>query len=366
MQLREEPLWLADIRRTALEKFSSMAMPLEREEEWRYTNLAKHGITNPVLEGESEVIMEGGGDGIIFEDLLSAVLHHGGLLKKYLGRAVPADDNFSAFHYANMANGIFVYVPSHGKARLSSKISGSSHTVIVVGDNGKLEYSEEYNGGGFATDVVEIFAGENSRIDFLSLQNCDERAKRFSFKNSLLDKNSRLNWYLAARGGAFHRMKINNDLQGEGAHSEMICASRSSKKQHIDFMINSNHRAPNTYCDITAKSTLDDESSGVFRGVIRIDKNAHGTDSYLGDHALLLSDRAVANNIPSLLIDANDVKAKHGATIGQVDEEQLFYMMSRGLSAEEAEQMIIDGFFEPLAAKISNTDMQLKFRQAMS
>ena len=145
-----------------------------------------------------------------------------------------------------------------------------------------------------------------------------------------------------------------------------MCAFRGHERQHVDFTINAHHNVPHTYNNVLAKGTVTDKATSVFRGLIKIEKAAQQTDSYLADHTLLLSNDALANSIPSLQIEANDVKASHGATVGQIDEEQLFYLASRGLDRSEAEQLIVSGFFEPLTAKIQDKEFQEKFRQAVT
>ena len=350
-------------RKEALEKFDQLPIPQEREEEWRYTNLKKFNIN--FKPEDSEIALDGDENEIIFTDLMNAAMTHPDILKKYFGAAVRITDKFSAFHYANIANGILVVIPDGKKASLSSKIVGGGHTVIVVGKNSRLNYQEEYGGIGLVTDAVEIFADEDSVINFASLQNCNNNAIAFSFKEFILQRGSKINTIFGSFGSAFHRLKSNTSLEGEGASSGTLCAYKSKGSQHIDFTVNAHHKVPHTYNNVLAKGTLADRSTAVFRGLIKIDKAAQQTDSYLADHTLLLSGDALANSIPALQIDANDVKASHGATIGQIDEEQLFYLMSRGLSRDEAEHMIVTGFFEPLIDKIVEKTFQERFRKAV-
>jgi len=356
-----EQEWLTNIRNKAQEEFLRLPFPQEREEEWRYTNLPKINF----ISGDSEIMMDGDDNGIIFTDLISATRTHTDLVKKHLGNAVKINDKFSAFHYANLANGVFIFVPDNKSARLSSRITGGGHTIIITGKNSKLEYLEEYTGGGFTTNAVEIFAGENSKINFASVQNCDSNAVVFSFKEAILERNSNANFAFGSFGGTFHRVKANTALAGEGATSETLCMFRGNKKQHTDFTVNSHHLVPHTKNNILSKGVVTDEANAVFRGLIRIEKGAQQTDSYLSGHTLILSETANSNSIPSLQIEANDVKASHGATVGQIDEEQLFYLMSRGLSREDAEHIIVDGFFEPILDKISNKIFQEKFRTSV-
>lgn len=361
--MMQEPNWLEEIRRDALLKFGQLPLPQEREEEWRYTNLKNYDIEFSL--SDSEIMMDGETEGIIFTDLLSAVRNHPEIVKRHLGTAVKITDKFSAHHYANISNGILIVVPDNKTARLSSKITGGGHTIIIVGKNAKLDYIEEYSGGGFVTEAVELFAGENSTVNIASIQKCNSNAKVFSFKEAVLKRDTAVNMIFGSFGSAFHRLKSGTLLGGEGCSSEIICGFKGAGKQHTDFTVNCHHAVPHTTNNIFAKGTVADSSTSVFRGLIRIDKPAQQTDSYLSDHTLILSPSALANSIPSLQIEANDVKASHGATVGQIDEDQLFYLMARGLSREQSEQLIVNGFFEPLIDKIHDKEFREIFRDAI-
>ena len=361
--IMQEPNWLEEIRRNALLKFSQLPLPQEREEEWRYTNLKNFGIEFSL--SDSEIAMDGETEGIIFTDLLNAIRNHTEIVRKHLGTAVKITDKFSAHHYANISNGILIVIPDNKTARLSSKITGGGHTIIIVGKNAKLDYIEEYQGGGFMTEAVELFAGENSTVNIASIQRCDKNAKIFSFKEAMLERDANVNMIFGSFGSFFHRLKSGTLLNGEGCNSEVLCGFKGRDKQHIDFTVNCHHAVPHTRNNIFAKGTVADSSTSVFRGLIRIDKPAQQTDSYLADHTLILSPNALANNIPSLQIEANDVKASHGATIGQIDEEQLFYLMARGLSREQSEHIIVSGFFEQLIDKIADSEFREIFRNAV-
>lgn len=361
--IMQEPNWLNELRSNAQKKFLEFPIPQEREEDWRYTDLRQFGID--FKSGDSEVAMDGNADGIIFTDLISAVRNHPEL-KDYLEKAIKMNDKFSAFHYANISNGIFIKIPDNKTARLSSRITGGGHTVIIVGKNSRLDYIEEYNGNGFMTDAVEIFADENSIVNIASIQKCGGDAKIFSFKEAVLSRDATVNMIFGSFGGLLHRLVSGTFLNGEGANSEVLCGFKASGSQHVDFTINSHHAVPHTRNNIFAKGTVTDKSTSVFRGLIKIDKDAQQTDSYLADHTLILSPEALANSIPSLQIDANDVKASHGATVGQIDEEQLFYLMARGLSREQSEYLIVNGFFEPLIDKIADNEYKEIFRAAVT
>ncbi len=328
---------LSKIREESMNKFLGMNLPQEREEDWRYTTIDNIEFT----AGDSEIMMSDAPEGVIFTDILTAMKEHSSMIEKHM--KVKIMDKFSAFHYANLVNGIFIHIPDEKSAELSSVINGASHTVIVLGKNSKLKYTEEYSGTGL-TDGVEIFAGEDSEVNLTSVHNSK---KTFSFKHAALERSAKLDWTVASVG-EFHRTRMDIDLCGEAASSDIKCAFKGRNEQHKDFLVTTNHIGRDTQSNVLGKGILDDRSTSVFRGMINIAKTAQRTDAYLSSNTLLLSEEARANSVPSLVIDTDDVKAKHGATTGQIDEEQLFYLQSRGLSEAQAEEFIVQGFFEPI------------------
>ena len=155
---------------------------------------------------------------------------------------------------------------------------------------------------------------------------------------------------------------IDTYFAGKGSNCSNIGVFLGKNDEHTDITTNAHHLEENTTNDIMMNGILKDKSSSVYRGLILIDKIAQKTNSYLSNHILKLGDKTLANSIPSLKIDANDVKASHGATVGQINEEHLFYIMARGLSREQAEFLIIEGFFEPIIQKIPNEEIRDKIR----
>ena len=166
-------------------------------------------------------------------------------------------------------------------------------------------------------------------------------------------------------GGKINRLRVDTLFNGPGGNATNLGVMIGKNRQHLDCTTNAYHNVPNTTNDIVANAIMMDNSSSIYRGLIKIAKEAQGTNSFLSNNVLKLSEKAVANSIPALEIDANEVKASHGATIGQIDEEQLFYLRSRGLSQIDAERLIVEGFFEPIIHKITDEKVQEKFRAAI-
>lgn len=364
--------WIRELRKKAKMNFDSMQLPKEREEAWRYTDLNKLSLSFQSSD-TSSVSIECDNDKVTATNLAVAMQGHddiNDIIKDHLGKLLGKhDDKITAFHLANFSDGVFIHVPKNEKAEVSAIFEDSSvHNIIIVEEGAQLIYSEDFVGSfsGMLTDVSEVFVKENSQAEFNSLQDYGTQTKAFSIKNAQLGKNATLNWTFGAFGSAFHRLHSSTFFQGEGANAETLAASLSRGSQHIDITTNAHHEVPHTSNNILAKGVLLDESTSVYRGLIRIDPGAQQTNSYLSDKMLMVGEKALANSIPSLQIEANDVKASHGSTTGQIDEGELFYLMSRGLTRSEAEHLIVQGFFAPVFERIKNEELKKKFEEALS
>ncbi len=365
--LQTNAKWLAEIREKARKDFESFPLPQEREEAWRYTNLK--GMNIDFKPGDaSSVMIECDNDRAIAVDFATAVQKYPDMVKKHFGRLVQSSDKISAFHFANFSDGVFICVPKEERAAVSVVFeTANAHNIIVTEEGAELDYSEHFIGDTDTTptDVTEIFAHENSAVSFSSLQGFGRNTNAFSIKNAQAGRNASVKWTFLSAGGKFYRLRASTEFAGEGANAETICASLSRESQHMDITTNAHHKAPHTANNILAKSVLLGDSTAVYRGHIKIDPAAQQTNSYLSDHMLMAGDKALANSIPSLDIQANDVKASHGSTTGQIDEEQLFYLESRGLPREEAERLIIQGFLLPVLARITNAEMRQSFARTI-
>ncbi|MBI4170955.1 MAG: Fe-S cluster assembly protein SufD [Candidatus Aenigmarchaeota archaeon] len=365
--LQANAKWLAAIREKAKKDFDSFPFPQERDEAWRYTDMRKLKIDFRPSD-TSSVALGCDNDNIIAADLATALQKYPDLWKKYFGQLAKPMDKIISFHLAHFSDGIFVYVPKNMQATVSAVFeSANAHNIIAVEEGASLNYSEELVGDTDAvmTDATEVFAGEDAQITFNSLQSYGLNTNAFSAKAAALQRNAGMKWMLFSAGARFHRLDATTYFNGEGASAETISAFLSKGQQHTDITTNAFHNVPHTTNNILAKGVLLDKSTAVYRGLIRIEKPAQKTNSYLSDHMLMVGDEALANSIPSLQIGANDVKASHGSTKGYVDEEQLFYLESRGLERQEAEQLIVQGFLVPAIMKMNNIQLREKFAQAI-
>lgn len=372
-------------KQISLQKFNEFVIPSPRSESWKYTDIC-HLKLNEIKQTTQIIEFDGLTDnlknkGVIFCPINDAINKYFEIISEHLpmGLVKYDEDKFTAMHAAYFNDGVFIYVPKDVSIELPLRnvfktINNGgvfSHTLIILETGASVHYVEEHvsndvKGVNLRNDVVEIYAKDNSKINFYNFQNWNKNIHNVTNWKSKLSRDAVANFYLGQFGGQFSRIKIDADLIGQGSSSDIKGVFYGNKNQHFDITTNINHNVPNTNGDILIKGVLDDESTSVYRGMIKILEGAQNTNSYLSNHSLILSDNAVSNSIPSLEIDANEVKASHGATLGKPDEEQLFYLMSRGLSRKDAQRLIILGYFSPITKNIKFQDLKDKFSDVLN
>ena len=371
---------IGEKRKEALAAYDQLPMPREREEAWRYTPIDRFDIRKFMPFSAPSITLSplpehARKKGAIFCPMAAAINEHYPLVSNYHLKNTLLADKFLALNAAVWQDGVFLYIPKnvHLEEPLSAMISGktncAAHTLIILEEGSSASYMEEHSYLSeqeiMATCVTEVFAGSSAKLRFNHLTRASEQANIFNSTVGEAKKDAEIQWAWATFGGKLNRLRVDTLFAGEGARSENIGIMIGKGKQHLDCTTNAYHNAPNTTNDMAVKAIMMDSSRSIYRGLIKIRKEAQGTNSYLSNHVLKLSDKSLANSIPALEIDANEVKASHGATMGQVDEEQLFYLRSRGLSQQEAEKLIVEGFFEPLILKLHPEAIQQRFRSAV-
>ncbi|MFL5970017.1 MAG: Fe-S cluster assembly protein SufD, partial [Gaiellaceae bacterium] len=204
----------------------------------------------------------------------------------------------------------------------------------------------------YTNATVEMFVEEGAKLEYVSLQNLARETWHFASHHARVERDAELDWVTGGFGSKKGKVRIQNDLAGQGATSRVTGAYFTDGEQHLDYDTFQEHIAPNTTSDFAFKGALRDTSTAVWRGMIRVERDAQKTNAYQENRNLMLSPTTHAVPIPGLEILANDVRCTHGATVGRVDREQLFYLMARGLSRGEAERLIVRGFFEDVLARV--------------
>ena len=399
------PPWLSERRRHAWSVFEHTPFPSTRSEEWRYTDVsrvvdfadlrlvtdgasAENGSRPAGLAAAMEedfaasghaVLVDGSGvhvdldpaleeQGVILTSMRSAVHEHASLLEELLANEVvpPEDGKFQALNAALWTDGVLLYVPRNVKLDLPVRTTrwishaGSAvfaRTLIVVEPGGQVSYVEELLSGDFdrrtfVSSAVEIIARDGAQIQFVSIQRLGREVFCQSAQRTLAHRDSKLDTLNVNLGASVARLDLNSRLLGAGAHSELLGLYFGDEDQHFDHNTSQDHVAPDTGSDLLYKGALDDRAQSAFRGIIRVHRDAQRTDAYQTNRNLLLSDECRANSLPNLEIEADDVRCSHGATVGQLDSEALFYLLSRGLSQDQAERLIVLGFLGDVMARL--------------
>ena len=398
-----DPAWLRARREEAWDVYGATPLPSTRSEEWRYTDVAKllpldglvraeggapHGALPGGLRRAMEQDRDGAGrivdvDGrIVSLDLDPALAGQGVVLTSLRDaaregiaeveallatEAVPASDGkFPALNAALWSDGVFLRVPRGVRVerpiRLSRWVSQPgtatfTRILIVAEELSQLSFVDEILSPAFssvtlANTAVEVFARGGAQVQYVSLQRMGEGGFYLANQRTIAERDSTLDTLNVALGGTVGRVDLNARLVGPGANSDMLGLYFGDADQHFDFNTSQDHVAPNAHSDLLYKGALDGAARGVFRGIIRVHEGAQGTDAYQTNRNLILSDQAVATSLPNLEIGADDVRCSHGATVGQLDAEALFYLMSRGLKRGRAERLVVLGFLGEVLSRL--------------
>jgi Fe-S cluster assembly protein SufD len=380
-------------RAAALKRYRELPLPTTSEEGWRFTDLTgfdpdayelaetpRPAEIAPLVELEfagSARIDEGGveiakaPEGVVFAPLDEK--------DKRIGALVAAEDKIAAGNAAFWRHGLLVDVPAGVEleqplhVRIESTVPNGSlptRLLVVAGENSRFTLIEEHVSADEDLDAltscaVEVHVGAGAKLELVSVQRLSRQGWHFAHQRARLERDSELDWVCAGLGSKKSKTWLYNDLAGAGATSRVTGVYFADGSQHLDFDTYQEHAAPRTTSDFLFRGVLREQATTVWRGMIRVEKEAQGTDAYQENRNLLLSRQAHANSIPGLEIMANDVRCSHGATVGQVDREQLFYLMSRGLSAGEAERLIVSGFFAEALDRIERESVREALAQAL-
>ncbi len=405
---------LASFRTSAWDSFKKHSIPATTDEAWRRTDLRllpasdfklprqgafedlpavpeellkpltgeKHGGQITLLPGGSQVHLDEtlAKMGVVFTDIRTAEKDHAELLKKLIGQIVkPEDGKFAALTSALAGNGVLLYVPKNVivEAPLHSVLWGPganlahfSHLIVFVEDGASVTYVHEAASPNDVNQamhagVVEIYVGKGANLRFVELQSWGRSVWNFSHERARVDRDGNLDWIFGAVGSRLTKNFSDLDLAGEGAQGRMSGFYFTDGSQHLDHDTQQNHLAPHTTSDLLFKGALKGSSRSVWQGMIYVAPGAQKTDGYQANRNLVLDDKARADSIPGLEILADDVRCTHGATVGKLEQEPLFYLKSRGIPQEQAEQLVVEGFFDPIMQRIPFEGVRERFQQAI-
>jgi Fe-S cluster assembly protein SufD len=352
---------LLALRLRALEAFEHMPLPDQRTEGWRRTSLRGLDLDSfdPLqLSGSPSISPENGWVVDLQEALQDPNL--AGRIEKHFGQIVaPESDKFTALHYAFFNAGNVVFVPRGKALKEAIWISYTFdqpalvHTLVIAEDEADVRLIEDFQGSpGLASGVVEQALGANAHLRYVHLQRWNDDAWNFSTR-AQLGQDASLRTLNVAVGARMARNTLQVVLQGRGGQADLLGVAATHGRQHVDFQTLQDHFGDATRSDLVIHNALRDRSSTNFTGLIRINKSAHQTESSQEQKNILLSTGSKADSDPKLEILNNDViRCTHGAAVGPVDQEMIFYLASRGLDQATAEQLIVEGFFQSTLKKL--------------
>jgi Fe-S cluster assembly protein SufD len=395
-----EPEWMREFRRHSLEIYNSMPMPTMEDEPWRRTDIhrlkldsigpshngyssaihAPEYLGEPLSAGNSggvlvqengitrkfEVDPELANKGVIFCGMDEAVRDHPELVKKYfMTKGVSIyDGKFAALHGAFWRGGTFLYVPigveveaPFHSAFWTSAGKSYSHTLVVLEQGAKATLVDEYGSEpsreqALHNGAVELLVGEGSHLVYAALQDFSTNVWQFNHERGRVGRDGHLDWVSSVMGTRLVKNFQTVELDGRGSSARMSGLFFGDKRQHFDLDTQQNHNAPDTTSDLLYKGALKDKARSVWQGIIKALPDSQRIDGFQANRNLLLSKTARADSIPGLEIEADDVRCTHASTIGNIDQEQIFYLMTRGITTKAAEQMVVEGFFAPVLERI--------------
>ncbi|MBZ0302029.1 MAG: Fe-S cluster assembly protein SufD [Anaerolineae bacterium] len=398
----DEPQWLLESRLMAWDIYDDLPMPSPQDEEWRRTDyrsirwdeadklIEANGANvqtvpaanlEPLVgsgEGGTMIFVDGklvkyefaptmADQGIIFQDLRTAARDHAELVRKNLmTRAVKTTDGkFAALHGALWTHGVFLYVP-HGKAAelpfhvvMYNSQPGASlgHVLIVLDEASQATVQVEYASAQADTHsayigATELLVGDGGNLKYVALQDWNRESYEFSHQRARIGRDANLDWVIGVMGSRLTKAYLELELDGIGANGRMSGFFFADHNQMFDLDTQQNHNAALTTSDLLYKGAAKDHARTLWQGMIKSQPDMQKIDGFQACRNMLLSDTARMDAIPGLEIEADDVRCSHAATFGTLEQEPVFYLMSRGIPRPEAELMVIEGFFDELLDRI--------------
>lgn len=373
-----EPTWLEERRRRGASLAQELALPDRKAKGWEFTDLS--GLRIDAFEPASPAAaLPEAHDGVVVVPLREALEEHGELLRERLGSLVPIEDPFVARNEATWEDGVLVHVPRGVmvpepiRIELPLECRGGAlawRTLVVLDEGAEAEVWEHCSSPGdeveaLLNSVVELSVGQNATLRYVSTQDISESAWIFATQRAEVGRDGRLDWTALGFGSARGKVRMETKLAGPGAEARVTGGYAGGSGQHLDYDTTQEHAAPNTISDLAFRGVLAAGATAVWRGMIRVDPGAQGTDAFQESRNLLLSTDAHADAIPGLEIEADDVRCTHAAAVAQIDREQLFYLTSRGLDAATAKSLIIEGFLESLVERLAEGSVREEVSAAL-
>src|SRR5512142_2463649 len=405
---------LVEYRNRAWQAFQTQKLPDVTQEAWRRTDLRGLPVETFKLPGADldkflpavdpdllkpliadqhggQIVMRPGGDsvdlapelaakGVIFTDLATAATRHPDILARILGQTVNVEEGkFAALAGAFARSGVLLYVPKNVQLEQplhsifwgpGAGLAHLSHLLVLVDEGASVSYVHESASPTERADalhagIVEIKVLQGASLKFVELQSWGKHVWNFTHERIRVERDGTLDWIFGAIGSKLTKNFSELDLAGEGSTGRMSGFYFTDGKQHLDHDTQQNHLAPHTTSDLLFKGALKGNSRSVWQGMIYVAKGAEKTDGYQANRNLVLEEGARADSIPGLEILADDVRCTHGATVGRLEQEPLFYLRSRGIPDVDATRLLVEGFFDPIMQRIPFEGVRERFHEAI-
>jgi len=377
-----EPEWLLETRLEALAALDDLDMPdvITTPGPRHWTNLVDldyESLVDPLeFAQEKDRVEAEGADVLSWSEALD---EHGDLVEAHFGSVVdPQRDFLTALSTALFSAGTVVYVPEGVAAedvKIRTRMNSRSlfnYTLVVVEESASATIlerqttGESLDGDQYYSGIVEVVADENASVQYGALQNLAEDTYNFSVKRGHADDHATVDWIEGNIGSRLTKSSVETRLLGEGSESQIVGSFFGHEDQHFDINSRVWHENEHTTADLVTRGVLDDEARSVYEGVQDVGRSAWDTNSYQRENTLMLSDDSEADASPKLIINNHDTEASHSATVGQVDADDLFYMKSRGIDPERAENMLVEGFFEPVLEEVAVDELREDVRDLVA
>ena len=413
--LHDDNARLHDWRMRALNTLNHTAAPAKNDEIWRRVDLSRFKLEEVLQHASARTVAPVGASqwgvhatagsapgwifhsngtciaqrispelarkGVVYSSIESAFHEYPELMQRhFMTNAVkPTDTYMAAMHATMVRGGVVLYVPAgvtiDTPLRAATWLGadqpgGFHHTLVVLEKGAKATLIEEFASGmneeagaqAMINSSVELLVGDGAHLDYVSIQDYGRHTYNFSTERAKLGEHSTLHWVIGGIGSKFTKSAIEADMNGSDSKALMSGVYFADSKQQMHYDTQQNHIAGGCVSDLLYKSALRDEARTVWRGNIRVFPGAQKTDSYQANRNLQLSDKSRADSIPGLEIEADDVRCTHGATVGQIESEPMFYLESRGIPEIDARRLIVEGFFAPVIERIPLEETQERLR----
>lgn len=403
-QSKNEPAWLSAERLNALELAGQLEWPTLEKMRINRWNLDAYGsykqadavkavaelpqtvqelaklddTSNVVVQRNSSAVLkqlsaELAAKGVILTDLETAAKEHEDLVKRHLMTAVKKDENrLTALHAALWNGGVFVYVPKNVEVEVplqacfladDAGATFAPHVLIVADSNSRVTYIDRYFSADMAepfvhNGIVEVFVKPGAKVHYASVHHLGESATDLTYRRAVVENDGRIEWVVGEMHNGNAMSETMSVLQGNGSESDAKVIAIGNHSQNLSITTKAVHFGKSSDSQMITRAVMRDEATAIINGITKIEKGATKANGEQTEKVLMLSPKSRGDANPILLIDEDDVTAGHAASVGQVNPEQVYYLMSRGISKAEAERLIIYGFLAPVIAEITHESTQ--------